>query len=207
MLKIGLFSKLSRVSIRMLRYYDEIGLLQARPYIDRGLRLPLLPRGPAADRRLDHSPAGYGLLARRCAPGCLAARPATAEAARALSSPPGRRELQAETAKTAQQADCFWTQPKNGWERKILCSTISTIKTIPGALCRQCPYRRSRAIRTEGHGLAARCCAETDHYAPGPGGDPCLLRGHLPRRGIQGDRRGARRRGRPSRARIPTRRT
>ena len=27
MLKIGLFSKLSRVSIRMLRYYDEIGLL------------------------------------------------------------------------------------------------------------------------------------------------------------------------------------
>ena len=28
MLKIGLFSKLSRVSIRMLRYYDEIGLLR-----------------------------------------------------------------------------------------------------------------------------------------------------------------------------------
>ena len=27
MLKIGLFSKLSRVSIRMLRYYDEMGLL------------------------------------------------------------------------------------------------------------------------------------------------------------------------------------
>ena len=25
MLKIGLFSKLSRVSIRMLRYYDEYG--------------------------------------------------------------------------------------------------------------------------------------------------------------------------------------
>lgn len=28
MLKIGDFSKLSRVSIRMLRYYDEIGLLK-----------------------------------------------------------------------------------------------------------------------------------------------------------------------------------
>nr|WP_233277808.1 MerR family DNA-binding transcriptional regulator [Paenibacillus durus] len=27
MLKIGDFSKLTRVSIRMLRYYDEIGLL------------------------------------------------------------------------------------------------------------------------------------------------------------------------------------
>ena len=33
MLKIGLFSKLSRVSIRMLRYYDEIGLLHPA-YID-----------------------------------------------------------------------------------------------------------------------------------------------------------------------------
>ena len=28
MLKIGEFSKLSRVSIRMLRHYDEIGLLK-----------------------------------------------------------------------------------------------------------------------------------------------------------------------------------
>ena len=28
MLKIGEFSKLSRVSIRMLRYYDAIGLLK-----------------------------------------------------------------------------------------------------------------------------------------------------------------------------------
>lgn len=28
MLKIGEFSKLSRISIRMLRHYDEIGLLK-----------------------------------------------------------------------------------------------------------------------------------------------------------------------------------
>ena len=28
MLKIGEFSKLSRVSVRMLRHYDEIGLLE-----------------------------------------------------------------------------------------------------------------------------------------------------------------------------------
>ena len=28
MLKIGDFSRLSRVSIRMLRYYDEVGLLK-----------------------------------------------------------------------------------------------------------------------------------------------------------------------------------
>lgn len=35
MLKIGDFSKLSRVSIRMLRYYDDIGLLkpaETNPY-------------------------------------------------------------------------------------------------------------------------------------------------------------------------------
>ena len=30
MLKIGEFSKLSRISIRMLRYYDDIGLI--KPY-------------------------------------------------------------------------------------------------------------------------------------------------------------------------------
>jgi len=33
MLKIGIFSKLSRISIRMLRHYDEIGLLVPE-YID-----------------------------------------------------------------------------------------------------------------------------------------------------------------------------
>lgn len=30
MLKIGEFSKLSRVSVRMLRHYDELGLLAPR---------------------------------------------------------------------------------------------------------------------------------------------------------------------------------
>ncbi len=30
MLKIGDFSKLSRISIRMLRHYDEIGLMEPR---------------------------------------------------------------------------------------------------------------------------------------------------------------------------------
>mgnify|MGYP000844853752 FL=1 len=34
MLKIGIFSKLSRISIRMLRHYDEIGLLVPE-YTDR----------------------------------------------------------------------------------------------------------------------------------------------------------------------------
>ena len=31
MLKIGEFSKLSRVSVRMLRHYDEIGLFWTQP--------------------------------------------------------------------------------------------------------------------------------------------------------------------------------
>ena len=50
MLKIGLFSKLSRVSIRMLRYYDEIGLLHPA-YIDpeSDYRHGLFPR-----RRVPH---------------------------------------------------------------------------------------------------------------------------------------------------------
>lgn len=33
MLKIGDFSKLSRISIRMLRHYDEIGILRPK-YVD-----------------------------------------------------------------------------------------------------------------------------------------------------------------------------
>ena len=67
MLKIGLFSKLSRVSIRMLRYYDEIGLLHPA-YID-----------PESDYRYYREdqlpqigwitgPAGHGLFPRRRVP-------------------------------------------------------------------------------------------------------------------------------------------
>ena len=51
MLKIGEFSKLSRVSVRMLRHYDEIGLLKpaeidrfkgtsSRPHLNQFLRHP-----------------------------------------------------------------------------------------------------------------------------------------------------------------------
>ena len=39
MLKIGEFSKLSRISIRMLRHYDDIGLLKpAEKYRDHPLK-------------------------------------------------------------------------------------------------------------------------------------------------------------------------
>ena len=39
MLKIGEFSKLSRISIRMLRHYDEIGLVSASGRTEGGFRL------------------------------------------------------------------------------------------------------------------------------------------------------------------------
>ena len=58
MFKIGEFSKLSRISIRMLRHYDEIGLLvpeETDPWT--GYR-----RYPADDRQPDHRPAGPGVL-------------------------------------------------------------------------------------------------------------------------------------------------
>ena len=41
MLKIGDFSKLSRVSIRMLRHYDEIGLLKPATAITLRSSFPL----------------------------------------------------------------------------------------------------------------------------------------------------------------------
>ena len=67
MLKIGLFSKLSRVSIRMLRYYDEMGLLHPA-YIDPESDYRYYREGSAAADQLDHGPAGHGLFPRRRVP-------------------------------------------------------------------------------------------------------------------------------------------
>ena len=56
MLKIGDFSKLSRVSIRMLRHYDDIGLLKpAETDAFTGYRRSV------ARHRTDHRAQGYGL--------------------------------------------------------------------------------------------------------------------------------------------------
>lgn len=62
MLKIGEFSKLSRISVRMLRHYDEIGLLSAG-YIDpfTGYRYYQESQLPAAGRILFLRDMGFGL--------------------------------------------------------------------------------------------------------------------------------------------------
>ena len=62
LLKIGDFSKLSRISVRMLRHYDEIGLL--RPvYVDRFTDYRYYDRKPASHCRAHHRAQGHGLPA------------------------------------------------------------------------------------------------------------------------------------------------
>ena len=98
---------------------------------------------------------------------------------------------------------CFWTQPKNGWERKILCSTISPSR----------PFRRamppvsipsSRAIRTKarsGRRSAPRpTTCTSSRTTPATARSPSSTGNS--RRPTWSSRRG-----RPSRARTPTRRT
>ena len=60
MLKIGEFSKLSRVSVRMLRHYDEIGLLKPAE-IDCFTEY----RYYREDHLPNHRAEGYGIFARR----------------------------------------------------------------------------------------------------------------------------------------------
>ena len=104
MLKIGLFSKLSRVSIRMLRYYDEIGLLHPA-YIDpesdyRYYREDQLPQISWITALRDM---GFSLadVCRMTEIGHDAEKLAPYFEAR-------RRELEADAAKTDWQATAFW---------------------------------------------------------------------------------------------------
>ena len=64
MLKIGEFSKLSRISIRMLRHYDEIGLLKPTE-LDRftGYRYYSEAQLPIAGRITSLKDMGFGLSA------------------------------------------------------------------------------------------------------------------------------------------------
>ena len=87
MLKIGEFSKLSRVSVRMLRHYDEVGLL-APSEVD-----PMTGYRYYSERQLITA----GRIARRS----MRAWPRSAPGWRHL--PPTRRR------------NCgFWTQPVSG---------------------------------------------------------------------------------------------
>ena len=62
MLKIGDFSKLSRISIRMLRHYDEIGLLKPEVVDDlSGYRYYGVSQLPLAERIQVLKSMGFGL--------------------------------------------------------------------------------------------------------------------------------------------------
>ena len=64
MLKIGDFSKLSRISIRMLRHYDELGLLMPKTIDDfTGYRYYAEDQLPVAGRIASLKDMGFGLSA------------------------------------------------------------------------------------------------------------------------------------------------
>ena len=64
MLKIGEFSKLSQISIRMLRHYDEIGLLHPKKVdIDTGYRLYEEEQLFTAGKISAYRSMGFGLTA------------------------------------------------------------------------------------------------------------------------------------------------
>ena len=117
MLKIGLFSKLSRVSIRMLRYYDEIGLLRPA-FID-----------PDSDYRYyrEDQLQTIGFITET-----WAFRLPTSAVWRSFRTTRRRlyRFLKSgggslrPRRKKLRGSCCFWTQPNTGWERKTSCNTM-----------------------------------------------------------------------------------
>lgn len=109
MFKIGEFSKLSRISIRMLRHYDEIGLLvpeETDPWT--GYRRYAAAQLMTANRITALRGLGFSLAETAALLACWEDR--TAMETRLLASgqrwrPPFRRHW----------TGCgFWTQPSNG---------------------------------------------------------------------------------------------
>ena len=115
MLKIGEFSKLSRVSVRMLRHYDELGLL-APSEVDpmTGYRYYSERQLIAAGRIAALRALGFGLSETRELLRIYDDRAAldahlAAQRARLRSAPGWRRSL------PARRRNCgFWTQPVSG---------------------------------------------------------------------------------------------
>ena len=159
MLKIGLFSKLSRVSIRMLRYYDEMGLL--RPAYIRYYREDQLQTVGWITALRDM---GFSLadVRRMSQLGRDAEALAPFFAAR-------HRELQAETAKTAQQLLLLDTAEKRLGKEDFMQYNI-TIKTIPARYA-ACVHTVIPRYQDEGQ-VWQTLCAETDHMHLAPD-DPC----------------------------------
>ena len=184
MLKIGLFSKLSRVSIRMLRYYDEIGLLHPA-YIDpesdyRYYREDQLPQIGWITALRDM---GFSLadVCRMTEIGHDAEKLAPYFEAR-------RRELEADAAKTARQL-LLLESARNRLGKEDIMQYNVTIKTIPERYA-ACVHTIIPRYSEEGS-VWKTLCEETDGMRLVPG-RAVLLRRDVPRRGIQGTRRGDR---------------
>ena len=165
MLKIGLFSKLSRVSIRMLRYYDEMGLLRPA-YIapDSDYRYYREDQLQTVGWITALRDMGFSLadVRRMSQLGRDAEALAPFFAAR-------RRELQAETAKTAQQLLLLDTAEKRLGKEDFMQYNI-TIKTIPARYA-ACVHTVIPRYQDEGQ-VWQTLCAETDHMHLVPD-DPC----------------------------------
>lgn len=165
MLKIGLFSKLSRVSIRMLRYYDEMGLLRPA-YID--------PDSDYRYYREDQLQTVGWITALRDMGFSLADVRRMSQLGRDAEAlapffAARRRELQAETAKTAQQLLLLDTAEKRLGKEDFMQYNI-TIKTIPARYA-ACVHTVIPRYQDEGQ-VWQTLCAETDHMHLVPD-DPC----------------------------------
>lgn len=165
MLKIGLFSKLSRVSIRMLRYYDEMGLLRPA-YID--------PDSDYRYYREDQLQTVGWITALRDMGFSLADVRRMSQLGRDAEAlapffAARRRELQAETAKTAQQLLLLDTAEKRLGKEDFMQYNI-TIKTIPARYA-ACVHTVIPRYQDESQ-VWQTLCAETDHMHLVPD-DPC----------------------------------
>lgn len=165
MLKIGLFSKLSRVSIRMLRYYDEIGLLHPA-YTD--------PESDYRYYREDQLPQIGWITALRDMGFSLAdvcRIMAVGRDAEALAPffAQRRRELEQKAEKTARQRMLLDTAEKRLGKEEFMQYNI-TIKTIPARYA-ACVHTVIPRYQDEGQ-VWQTLCAETDHMHLVPD-DPC----------------------------------
>ena len=164
MLKIGLFSKLSRVSIRMLRYYDEIGLLHPA-YID--------PESDYRYYREDQPQIGWITALRdmgfSLADVCRMTEIGHDAEKLAPYFETRRRELEADAAKTARQL-LLLESARNRLGKEDIMQYNVTIKTIPERYA-ACVHTTIPCYSEEGS-VWKTLCEETDGMRLVPD-EPC----------------------------------
>ena len=166
MLKIGDFSKLARISIRMLRHYDEIGLLKPAE-IDRftGYRYYSEDQLPVACRITALKDMGFGLAAIGEMLGCYD-RPEELERHFRIR----RAELKVVAEETAYRMRLLDTAMERLRKGEDMNYDV-TLKTIPE---RYAACVRMIIPRYEEEGMIWKVlCEETDHMNLVPD-DPCL---------------------------------